>query len=73
MATLNYASWANSLQGQFDDEQVRGIVETTIREDSPLSLREHLRILNVCGLTQVDVVWTKHIFGLYVGVKGPGG
>ena len=48
-------------------------METTIREDSPLSLREHLRILNVCGLTQVDVVWKKHIFGLYVGVKGPGG
>ena len=73
LATLNYATWANSLRAQFDDAQVRGIVEMTLREDSPLSLREHLRLLDECGFVQADVVWKKHIFGLYVGVKGRGG
>jgi len=71
LATLNYASWADALKSQYDAERIRWIVETTIREDSPLSLREHLEILSDCGFSRTDVVWKKHIFGLYVGVKSP--
>lgn len=69
LATLCYASWADSLKPQYDAEKIRLIVETTIREDSPLSLREHLEILSECGFNRTDVVWKKYIFGLYVGIK----
>ena len=71
LATLSYASWAESLRKEYDSESIRRIVETTIREDSPLSLREHLEILWDCGFNRTDVVWKKYIFGLYVGIKSP--
>jgi tRNA (cmo5U34)-methyltransferase len=71
LATLSYASWAESLRSEYDEESIRWIVETTIREDSPLSLREHLEILHNCGFNRTDVVWKKYIFGLYVGIKSP--
>jgi len=71
LATLSYASWAESLRSEYDSEGIREIVETTIREDSPLSLREHLEILSECGFNHTDVVWKKYIFGLYVGIKRP--
>ncbi len=69
--TLSYSSWAESLRSNFDTESIRGIVETTIMEDSPLSLREHLEILSDCGFIRTDVVWKKYIFGLYAGIKSP--
>lgn len=69
LATLNYLSWAKSLRSQYNPEEIRWIIETTIREDSPLSLRKHLDILGNCGFGWTDVVWKKHIFGLYVGIK----
>ena len=67
--TLNYAGWAESLQSVFDTESIRQIVETTIREDSPLSLREHLELLGACGFIRADVMWKKYIFALYTGIK----
>jgi tRNA (cmo5U34)-methyltransferase len=69
LATLSYASWAETLRSEYDPESIRRIVETTIREGSPLSLREHLEILSDCGFNRTDVVWKKYIFGLYVGIK----
>ena len=69
LATLSYASWAEALKPEYDPESIRQIVETTIREDSPISLREHLEILNDSGFNRTDVIWKKHIFGLYIGIK----
>jgi len=69
LATLSYSIWADSLKSQYNAEEIRSIVETTIREDSPISLREHLEILSGCGFDRADVVWKKHIFGLYAGFK----
>lgn len=71
LATLNYTNWAETLKSAFDTENIRRIVETTIREDSPISLREHMEILKDCGFNQTDVVWKKYIFGLYIGTKSP--
>jgi tRNA (cmo5U34)-methyltransferase len=71
LATLSYADWAETLRSEYDPESIRWMVETTIREDSPLSLREHLEILHDCGFNRTDVVWKKYIFGLYVGIKSP--
>jgi len=71
LATLSYAGWAEALQSEYDSEDIRQIVETTIREDSPLSLWEHLEILRDCGFKRTDVVWKKYIFGLYFGMKSP--
>lgn len=69
LATQYYASWADTLKSRYDAERIRWIVETTIREDSPLSLREHLEILSECGFNRTDVVWKKYIFSLYIGIK----
>ena len=66
---LNYTDWAESLRSVYDSESIRQIVETTIREDSPLSLREHLELLSECGFDRNDVLWKKYIFGLYAGFK----
>lgn len=71
LAALGYADWAGMLSSEYDPESIRLIVETTIREDSPLSLREHLDLLGESGFSRTDVVWKKFIFGLYVGVKNP--
>lgn len=71
LAALNYANWAESLSKVYDPEGIRAIVETTILEDSPLSLREHLKILGECGFNFTDVLWKKYIFGLYTGLKVP--
>ena len=71
LATLSYADWAETLSSEYDPESIRWMVETTIREDSPLSLREHLEILHDCGFNRTDVVWKKYIFGLYAGIKSP--
>jgi tRNA (cmo5U34)-methyltransferase len=67
--TLNYTDWADSLRSLYDPESIRQIVESTIREDSPLSLREHLDLLSVCGFSRTDVIWKKFIFCLYTGIK----
>jgi len=71
LATLSYVSWAEELESEYDSNSIRRIVETTIREDSPLSLRKHIEILKDCGFNQTDVVWKKYIFGLYIGIKSP--
>jgi hypothetical protein len=71
LATLNYANWARALESEYNTESIRRIVETTILEDSPLSLREHLEILRESGFKNADVIWRKHIFGLYLGIKTP--
>ena len=69
LAILSYASWAETLKSEYDSESIHRIVETTILEDNPLSIREHLEILGDCGFNRTDVVWKKYIFGLYVGLK----
>ena len=69
LAILSYASWAETLRSEYDSESIHRIVETTILEDNPLSIREHLEILGDCGFNRTDVVWKKYIFGLYVGLK----
>jgi tRNA (cmo5U34)-methyltransferase len=65
----NYSDWAESLRSVYDSESIRQIVESTIREDSPLSLRKHLELLRECGFSHTDVMWKKYIFGLYTGIK----
>lgn len=71
LAALNYTSWAEALQSEYDPESIRRIVETTIREDSPLSLSKHLEIMTKTGFICNNVMWNKHIFGLYTGIKMP--
>lgn len=71
LAALSYSNWAEALKSEFNSDSIRRLVETTIREDSPLALGEHMKILMDCGFNHTDVVWKKHIFGLYVGIKGP--
>ena len=71
LAAHGYLDWAEALKSEYDSESIRRIVETTIREDSPISLGEHMVALRDCGFNQTDVVWKKYIFGLYIGIKGP--
>jgi tRNA (cmo5U34)-methyltransferase len=69
LAALNYMNWAEALKSEMDPESIHQIIETTIREDSPLSLEQHLEFLKGCGFNRTDVMWKKYIFGLYVGFK----
>lgn len=39
------------------------------REDSPLSLRQHLALLQRAGFSAADVLWKRFNFAVYVGVK----
>jgi tRNA (cmo5U34)-methyltransferase len=69
LAALSYSGWAEMLKYEYSSDQIRWIIESTIREDSPLSIGEHLKLMENCGFYQTDIHWKKYIFGLYTGIK----
>lgn len=66
---LNAAGWADLMAPNFTQSEIEWAVKSTYQEDSPLSLWQHLQLMHEAGLTDVDVLWKKHIFGIYAGVK----
>lgn len=66
---LNAAGWAELMAPSFTEAQIEWAVKNTYQEDSPLSLWQHLQLMDEAGLTAVDVLWKKHIFAIYVGMK----
>ncbi len=49
-----------------DHDEVWDLMVEGIR---PLTMAQHLRLLEEEGFTAVDVLWKKQIFGLYIGIK----
>lgn len=66
---LNAAGWADLMAPNFTQSEIEWAVKSTYQEDSPLSLWQHLQLMDEAGLTAVDVLWKKHIFAIYAGVK----
>jgi tRNA (cmo5U34)-methyltransferase len=70
LAQLNEAGWRGFLQQRkFAVEQIEHIFSNYRREDSPLSLRQHLALLERAGFSAADVLWKRFNFAVYVGVK----
>ena len=55
--------------GRLDKAARERTLESTYEEDSPLTLAQHMTLLQGVGFTAVDVLWKKAIFGLYIGIK----
>ena len=67
----NEDEWAAYLKRRgFSDDDVSRLLSNHHREDSPLALGAHLRLLGEAGFTAADVVWKKANFAVYVGITG---
>jgi tRNA (cmo5U34)-methyltransferase len=69
LARMNEAGWHGFLQKRFAAEDIERIFSNYRREDSPLSLRQHLALLERAGFSAADVLWKRFNFALYVGVR----
>jgi tRNA (cmo5U34)-methyltransferase len=70
LAEMNEAGWRGFLQKRdFAPEDIERIFSNYRREDSPLSLRQHLDLLMQAGFGAADVLWKRFNFAVYVGIK----
>lgn len=70
LSSLNEEDWSNFLKDQgFDKDKTDQILNNYYREDSPISMKNHLKLLLEAGFQNVDVVWKKYNFGIYAGIK----
>ncbi len=66
----NEDEWAAYLKKQgFSDDDVSRLLSNHHREDSPLALGAHLRLLGEAGFSAADVVWKKANFAVYIGLQ----
>lgn len=69
LARLNEAGWRGFLQRRrFAAKDIERIFSNYRREDSPVSLRQHLALLERAGFSAADVVWKRFNFAVYVGM-----
>jgi SAM-dependent methyltransferase len=69
LTTLNALGWHRLLSVSQTTEQAKDAIVGTYQEDSPLSLRQHLKLLSAIGFSTVDVLYKRDIFAIYAGVK----
>jgi len=69
LAALNMAGWRQHLTGRISPGDIERLFANYRREDSPISLRQHLALLAEAGFCSADVVWKRDNFAVYVGVK----
>jgi tRNA (cmo5U34)-methyltransferase len=70
ISEINEAGWRRFLQRRnFTGEEIERIFSNYHREDSPLSLRQHLALLVEAGFSSADVLWKRFNFAMYVGLK----
>ena len=70
LAEMNEAGWRGFLQKRaFASEDIERIFSNYRREDSPLSLRQHLDLLIQAGFSAADVLWKRFNFAVYAGIK----
>ena len=70
LAEMNEAGWRGFLQKRdFAPKDIERIFSNYRREDSPLSLRQHLDLLMQAGFGAADVLWKRFNFAVYVGIK----
>ncbi|MFX0092693.1 MAG: class I SAM-dependent methyltransferase [Candidatus Hodarchaeota archaeon] len=61
--------WLDHLTECYGQKAAKRIIDETNREDSPLSLYAHLRLLHECGFNSSDCLWKHNNFGSYVARK----
>ena len=66
---LNALGWHRLLAVRQTPEQCREAIVSTYQEDSPLSLRQHLTLLETSGFSAVDILYKRDIFAIYAGIK----
>ncbi len=70
LSRFNENAWGTYLKTQgFSDDAVNSILANYQIEDSPLSMRQHLRLLSEAGFQCCDFLWKKYNFGVYLGIK----
>ena len=70
ISELNEAGWRRFLRRKnFPPFEVERLFSNYRREDSPLSLKQHLSLLTQAGFTAADVLWKRFNFSVYVGIK----
>ena len=70
LSELNEIGWSEYLNKQnFLKQDIKKILSNYHREDSPLSIKNHLKLLVDGGFKSADVIWKKYNFGIYIGVK----
>ena len=66
---LNLAGWRRYLSKNLTATDVKGMLSHYRREDSPISLRKHLLLLEKAGFSCVDILWKRFNFAVYMAVK----
>lgn len=70
LSSLNESGWTDFLEKNgFQKKDILKIIDNYHREDSPLSVPVHLRLLSEVGFKEVDLIWKKYNFGIYVAIK----
>jgi tRNA (cmo5U34)-methyltransferase len=69
LTAMNIAGWRQHLTGRISPADIERLFENYRREDSPISLRQHLGLLAEAGFCSADVVWKRYNFAVYVGIK----
>ena len=59
LAEMNEAGWRQFLRKRFPAEEIERILSNYHREDSPLSLQQHLSLLTRAGFASADVLWKR--------------
>lgn len=70
LTKLNENGWSDYLKNTgFENVEIEKIFNNYHREDSPISLKSHMELLSKAGFETVDILWKKHNFAVYVGIK----
>jgi tRNA (cmo5U34)-methyltransferase len=70
LSDINEAGWRQFLvHEEFSAPDIERLFANYHREDSPLSLKQHLNLLSQVGFASADVLWKKSNFSVYVGIK----
>lgn len=70
LSSLNENGWREYLEShEFSPQDIERIFSNYACEDSPLSVRQHLRLLESAGFAAADVLWKQYNFAVYAGMK----
>lgn len=70
LTELNENAWTDYLNSTgFEDEEIEKIINNYYREDSPISLNNHIHLLSEVGFETVDILWKKLNFAVYIAIK----
>ncbi|MBN1215659.1 MAG: class I SAM-dependent methyltransferase [Candidatus Lokiarchaeota archaeon] len=70
LSKLNEDGWRHFLKlKKFSDKEINRILSNYHREDNPLSIRQHMKLLIESGFNSADFIWKKYNFGIYLGIK----